>query len=148
MTLSATPRAIQILVVEDNPGDVRLLKEMFKELTSGHCVHVVEDGQDAIAYLERTGQHGDAPRPDVIFLDLNLPRKSGHEVLAHLKADANLRRIPVVVLTTSQSEQDILTSYDLNANCHVTKPGDLEGFMTALRATQNFWLTVASLPTE
>jgi CheY-like chemotaxis protein len=141
-------RAIHILLVEDNPGDARLVEEAFRQAAT-HCrlSHVV-NGVEAIDFLRRTGPHAQATRPDLILLDLNLPRKDGREVLAEIKADVTLRRIPVVVLTTSQAQDDILRAYDLNANCYVTKPGDFDEFMRTIRCLDEFWRTVARLPAE
>ena len=137
---------ISILLVEDNPGDVRLTQEVFKEAKMGNRLHVVYDGEEALSFLKRTGKHGSAPRPDLVLLDLNLPKRNGLEVLAEIKADENLRRIPVVMLTMSKNEQDILKSYDLHANCFITKPVDLDQFLSVVRAIEDFWLTVVKLP--
>ena len=141
-------RAFLILLVEDNPGDARLTLEALKESSAHNRLHHVADGVEAIDFLRRRGPHAAAPRPDLILLDLNLPRKSGREVLAEIKADAILRRIPVVVLTTSQSEEDVMTVYNLNANCYVTKPADLEDYLKTIRCLEEFWLRVARLPAE
>ena len=138
---------IEILMVEDSPGDVRLTKEALKEAKVLNHISVVEDGVAAMAFLRREGEHAEAPRPDLILLDLNLPRKDGREVLAEIKADPVLTLIPVVVLTTSQAEQDILKSYQLHANCYVTKPVDLDQFISVIKSVETFWLTVARLPT-
>jgi CheY-like chemotaxis protein len=137
---------VQILLVEDNPGDVRLTRETFKESKILTHLNVVHDGEAALDFLHRSGPYAAAPRPDLILLDLNLPRLGGREVLASIKADEQLRRIPVVVLTSSQAEQDIAASYDLNANCYVTKPVDLDQFMRVVRSIEDFWLTVVKLP--
>ena len=137
---------IEILLVEDNPGDVRLTQEAFKDGKLSNRLHVVGDGVEAIAYLRRTGQYASAPRPDIILLDLNLPKKDGREVLATIKNDEELRRTPVVVLTTSKSEQDILKVYDLHANCYITKPIDLDEFMAVVRTIEDFWLSIVKLP--
>jgi CheY-like chemotaxis protein len=139
---------MDILLVEDNPGDARLAKEAFQETESGNALHWVNDGVEAIHFLRRQGRHAGAPRPDLILLDLNLPRKDGREVLAEIKSDADLRRIPVVVLTTSQSHDDIQRAYALNANCYVTKPVVLEEFIRVARTIQEFWLDVVQLPTR
>jgi two-component system, chemotaxis family, response regulator Rcp1 len=141
------PSPIDILLVEDNPGDVRLTVEALKEGKVRNRLSVVEDGVEALAFLRQEGKYADAPRPDVILLDLNLPRKDGRVVLAEIKADEGLRRIPVVVLTTSSSEQDILRSYDLHANCYITKPVDLEQFIEVVKGIEDFWLTIVKLPT-
>ena len=141
-------RAIHILLVEDNPGDARLIIEALKETqTRSRLSHVV-NGVEAIEFLRRAGDHARAGRPDLILLDLNLPRKDGREVLAEIKADAILRRIPVIILTTSEAEDDIHRAYDLNANCYVTKPVEFDQFNRVIRCLDEFWLTVAKLPTE
>ena len=139
-------RAIDILLVEDNPGDVRLTIEALKDGKVRNRLSVAGDGVEALAFLRREGKHADAPRPDVIMLDLNLPKKDGREVLAEIKEDESLRRIPVVVLTTSSSEQDILKTYNLHANCYITKPVDLEQFIQVVRGIEDFWLTIVKLP--
>ena len=139
-------RPIEILLVEDNPGDVRLTVEALKDGKVSNRLHVARDGVEALAFLRQEGSHAGAPRPDVILLDLNLPKKDGREVLEEIKADERLRRIPVVVLTTSSSEQDILRTYDLHANCYITKPVDLEQFIEVVKGIEDFWLTVVKLP--
>ena len=139
-------RPIDILLVEDNPGDVRLTQEALKEAKLGNELHVVEDGVEAMAFLRRQGAYRNAVRPDLILLDLNLPLKNGREVLAEIKDDPKLRRIPVVVLTTSQSEADIVKAYDLHANCYITKPVDLNQFLIVVRAIEDFWMTIVKLP--
>lgn len=139
-------KPIEILLVEDNPGDVRLTQEAFKEGKVRNNLNVVSDGVEALAFLRREDKYADASRPDVILLDLNLPKKDGREVLAEIKDDPDLRRIPVVVLTTSLAEQDILKSYDLHANCYITKPVDLERFITVVKSIETFWLSVVKLP--
>jgi CheY-like chemotaxis protein len=141
-------RPIEILLVEDNPGDVRLTRELLKECQVRNTMASVGNGVEAVAYLRRLGTYGAAVRPDLILLDLNLPQKNGQEVLAEIKADSALRRIPVVVLTTSKSDDDIARSYDLHANCYVTKPVGLEQFTGVVRAIEQFWLTIAKLPPE
>lgn len=141
-----TLQPIDILLVEDNPGDVRLTQEALKEGRVANSLAVVEDGVEALAYLRNQGDYRDATRPDLILLDLNLPRKDGREVLAEIKADAELRRIPVVILTTSTAEQDILKTYDLHANCYITKPVDLDQFIHVVQTIESFWLTVVKLP--
>ena len=138
--------AIEILLVEDSPGDVRLTKEALKEGKVHNNLSVVVDGEQAMAFLQRRDQFANAPRPDLILLDLNLPKKDGREVLAEVKADAKLRSIPVVILTTSKAEEDVLRSYQLNANCYVTKPVDLEQFIRVVKAIEDFWLVIAKLP--
>jgi two-component system, chemotaxis family, response regulator Rcp1 len=137
---------IDILLVEDNPGDVRLTREALKEGKVLNTLSVAGDGVEALAFLRRGGKYADAPRPDLILLDLNLPKKDGREVLAEIKTDDNLKRIPVVVLTTSQAEQDIIKSYNLYANCYITKPVDLDQFITVLQSIEDFWLTIVKLP--
>jgi chemotaxis family two-component system response regulator Rcp1 len=139
---------IDILLVEDNPGDVRLTQEALTDGKVYHNLHVVEDGVEAMAFLRREGEYADAPRPDLILLDLNLPRKDGREVLEEIKADEGLRRIPVVILTTSEADQDILQTYDNHANCFITKPVDLEQFISVVKYVEGFWLTIVKLPPE
>ena len=139
---------IDILLVEDNPGDVRLTQEALKEAKVGNQLHVVEDGVEAMAFLRHEGKYADSPHPDLILLDLNLPKKDGREVLAEIKQDPKLMRIPVVVLTTSRAEEDILRSYNLHANCYVTKPVDLDQFITIVKSIEDFWLTIVKLPSE
>lgn len=137
---------IEVLLVEDNAGDIRLAQEALREGRVCNRLSIVRDGVEALAFLRREGTYGDAPRPDIILLDLNLPKKSGFEVLAEVKADPDLRRIPIVVLTTSEAEQDIIRSYDLHANCYITKPVDFEQVITAMREVNGFWLGVVRLP--
>lgn len=139
-------RSIEILLVDDNPGDVRLTLEAMRETKMNNRIHVVEDGVEAMDFLRRQRRFGDAPRPGLILLDLNLPRKDGREVLAEVKADPALKRIPVVVLTTSGSEEDVLRAYDLQANCYVTKPVDLAQFMKIVARIDEFWVKVVTLP--
>jgi CheY-like chemotaxis protein len=141
-------RAINILLVEDNPGDARLTIEAFRDAKVLNDLRVVADGVEAMAFLHREGKHADALRPDLILLDLNLPRKDGREVLEEIKRDADLRRIPVVILTTSQAEKDILTSYDLHANCYIRKPVDLDEFIAVVRGVESFWLSLVKLPLQ
>ncbi|HEU4340293.1 MAG TPA: response regulator [Candidatus Binatia bacterium] len=144
-----TPDAsIQVLLVEDNPGDVRLTMEALKEGKLLNQVAVVGDGVEALSFLRREGKYLRAPQPDLILLDLNLPKKDGREVLAEIKTDPTLRRIPVVVLTTSSAEEDILKTYDLHANCYITKPVDLEQFMRVVKSIEQFWVSVVRLPSE
>ena len=140
------PRPADILLVEDNEGDVRLLQEAFKDGKLMATIHVVRDGMDAVAFLWRTGCYADAPRPDLILLDLNLPKKDGRQVLAEVKASPQLKSIPVIVLTTSSAEEDILKSYRAYANGYLTKPVDLGQFMDVVRSLGNFWLTRVKLP--
>lgn len=137
--------AIEVLLVEDNPGDVRLTREALKDAKVRNNLSVVADGVEAMEYLRREGVHGQATRPDLILLDLNLPRKGGREVLAEIKEDAGLKHIPVVILTTSQAEQDILASYRLRANAFVTKPVDLEQFLKVVKSIEEFWLEIVKL---
>lgn len=137
---------IEILLVEDNPADVRLTTEALKEEKIYNNLHVATDGVEAIAFLRREGKYAKAVRPDLILLDLNLPKKDGREVLKEIKNDDSLKIIPVVVLTVSRSEEDILRSYNLNANCYITKPVDLDQFMKVIRTIQEFWLTIVKLP--
>jgi len=137
---------VEILLVEDNPGDVRLTQEALRDAKVWNHMSVAMDGIEALEFLRRQGQHAGAPRPDLILLDLNLPRKDGREVLEETKADPDLRSIPVVVLTTSQAEQDICRAYHLHANCYITKPVDLDQFITVVRSIEEFWLTVVKLP--
>ncbi len=139
-------QAIEILLVEDNPGDVRLIIEAMIEAKLDNRFHVVEDGVEAMQFLRREGRFGDAPRPDLILLDLNLPKKDGRAVLAEVKADPVLKRIPVVVLTTSRAEEDVLRAYDLHANCYITKPVDMEQFMKVVAQIDEFWIRVVTLP--
>ena len=137
---------IEILLVEDNPADVRLTMEALKTWTRESRVQVVSDGDEALRYLRRQGTFSEASRPDLLLLDLNLPRMDGRELLAEIKSDADLKRIPVVVLTTSNAEQDILKTYDLHANCYVIKPVDLEDFIGAIHSIETFWGTIVTLP--
>jgi CheY-like chemotaxis protein len=137
---------IQILLVEDDPGDVLITREAFAENKVRNHLSVVSDGEAAMAYLRREGEFASAPRPDLILLDLNLPRKAGHEVLAEVKSDTELQRIPVVILTTSDAEEDILRSYNLHANAYVTKPVDFDRFLDVVRQIDEFFVTVVKLP--
>ena len=137
---------VEILLVEDNPGDIRLIVEVLKEGKINNNLSVVEDGEEALAYLRREGSYRDAIVPDIILLDLNLPKINGTEVLAEIKKDPLLKYIPVIILTTSEAEQDILRAYDLHANCYITKPVNLEQFLTVVRSIENFWLTLVKLP--
>ena len=137
---------IEILLVEDNPGDSRLAKEALKESKLKNNLYVAEDGVEAMNFLYKTGKYSKMPRPDLVILDLNLPKKDGREVLAEIKNDDNLKRIPVVILTISKAEEDILKTYNLHANCYVTKPLDLDQFMKVVRSIEDFWLTIVKLP--
>ncbi|MBN1427449.1 MAG: response regulator [Anaerolineae bacterium] len=137
---------VSILLVEDNPGDVRLTAEALKEAHVNNKLYVVDDGVKAMSFLRHEGDYTDALRPDVVLLDLNLPKKDGRQVLAEIKSDEELRRIPVVVLTTSEAEQDILMTYNLHANCYISKPVDLDQFIRVVQAIEDFWLCVVKLP--
>ncbi len=148
MTAEDTGVMIQILLVEDDPGDVLITREAFAENKVRNKLDVVSDGEAAMAYLRRQGDFAAAPRPDLVLLDLNLPRRDGHEVLAEIKSDPDLQRIPVVILTTSDAEEDILRSYNLHANAYVTKPVDFERFLTVVRQIDEFFVTVVRLPTR
>ena len=141
-------KPIEIFLVEDNPGDVRLTQEAFKEGKVRNNLSVVEDGLEALAFLRREGKYAGAPRPDLILLDLNLPRKDGRLVLADIKEDPKLRSIPVVILTTSKAEEDIVRTYNLHANCFITKPVDLDQFIRVVRCIEDFWLTIVKLPPD
>jgi two-component system, chemotaxis family, response regulator Rcp1 len=144
--MSLNGRPVEILLVEDNPGDVRLTIEALREGKVRNRLNVASDGVEAIAYLRREGKYADAVRPDLMLLDLNLPRKDGRQVLAEIKADDDLRTIPVVILTTSKADEDIVRSYNLHANCYVTKPVDLDQFITVVKSIEDFWLTIVTLP--
>jgi chemotaxis family two-component system response regulator Rcp1 len=140
-------RQLNVLLVEDNPGDVRLMREALRNGDSQEKkLDAVEDGEEALAYLHRRFPYTDAPKPDLIFLDLNLPKKDGREVLHEIKQDEELRRIPVIVLTTSEAEKDISRVYELHANCYIKKPTDLDEYMEVIRACEDFWLHVVRLP--
>ena len=143
-----TPRAIEILLVEDSPGDVTLTIEALRDAKVANNLHVARDGEEALRFLRQEGEFADKPRPDLILLDLNMPRKDGREVLADLKIDPDLKRIPVVVLTTSQSEDDVAAVYNLSANCYVAKPVDLDQFLGVVRAIDDFWLSLVKLPSD
>ena len=139
---------IEILLAEDNPGDVKLTQKAFEEGNMLNNLHVVTDGVEAMAYLRQEGEYEDVARPDLFLLDLNMPRMDGQEVLAEMDEDPDLGRIPVVVLTSSESEEDIVQSYDLNANAYLTKPVDFDGFMDVIERIEEFWLTVVKMPPE
>ena len=141
-------KAIEILLIEDNAGDARLAMEALREAKVHNNLTWLADGSEALAFLRREGKHSGAPRPDLILLDLNLPRMDGRQVLAEIKADPALKRIPVVILTTSQAEEDILRAYNLNANCYISKPVDLDQFIKVVRSIEDFWLTIVKLPPE
>jgi CheY-like chemotaxis protein len=146
MNLIDNKAAIELLLVEDDPGDVLMTREALSEAKVLHHLHVVDNGESAMAFLGQHGEYADAPRPDLIFLDLNLPRLDGREVLGLIKADPVLRSIPVVILTTSNAEEDVLKSYNLHANAYVTKPVDFNAFTNVVRQVDDFFLTVARLP--
>jgi chemotaxis family two-component system response regulator Rcp1 len=141
-------RPVEVLLVEDSPGDVRLTREAFKDAKVHLNLHVAPDGAEAMAFLRRDGEYAHVPRPDLILLDLNLPKKDGRTILAEIKEDPKLKSIPVVILTTSGSEEDILRSYQLHANCYITKPVDLDGFLKVVKSIDNFWLSVVNLPRQ
>ena len=148
MTDTHCGRLVEILLVEDNPGDVRLTQEVFKEAKILNHLNVVGDGVDAMAFLRREGGFADVVRPDIVLLDLNLPRKSGRDVLEEIKGDPALRNIPIVVLTTSRAEQDVLNAYEHHANCYITKPVGLEQFIDIVRSISQFWLSIVELPAK
>jgi CheY-like chemotaxis protein len=148
MSDAAFGRPVEILLVEDNPIDVRMTRESLKDSKVLNHMSVVDNGVEAMAFLRREGKYVKATRPDLILLDLNLPKKDGREVLAEIKADERLRRIPVVVLTTSSAEQDILKTYDLHANCYITKPVNMDQFNAVVKAIEEFWFTIVKLPPE
>jgi CheY-like chemotaxis protein len=148
MNMGTTIRPVEILLVEDSPSDADLTEEALSDGKVLNHLHWVEDGVEALAFLRRQGKYTKAPRPDLILLDLNLPKKDGREVLAQIKADPSLKRIPVVILSTSAAERDILKTYELNANCYVTKPIDLEQFISVVKLIEEFWLALVKLPSE
>ena len=139
-------RPIEILLVEDTPLDAELTMDVLKEGRVNNRVHWVEDGEEAMSFLRRQGKHAAAPRPDLVLLDLRLPRMSGHEVLLEIKEHPNLKRIPVVIMTTSDDGEDVLAAYDRHANCYITKPLDMDKFMEAIRSIEDFWMTIVHLP--
>ena len=146
ITFRMQGRPVEILLVEDNPADVHLTVEALRDARVHNNLHVASDGEEALAFLRRRNGYGEAPRPDLVLLDLNLPRKSGREVLVEIKADPDLRRIPVIILSTSASDDDVASAYDLAANCYVTKPVDLDEFLHVVRAIDSFWLSTVKLP--
>lgn len=148
MTPNHIGRPIEILLVEDSPGDVRLTQEVLRGGKVRNHLNVVSDGVEALMFLRQESHYCDAPRPDLILLDLNLPKQDGREVLAAIKGDDQLRRIPVVILTTSQAEEDIVRAYNLHANCYITKPIDLDQFIQVIQSIEDFWLTIVKLPLE
>jgi len=139
---------VEILLAEDNPGDAKLTRKALEQGNIINNLHVVTDGVEALEYLRREGEYADKPRPDLMLLDLNMPRKDGREVLEETKTDADLRRIPVVVMTSSEAEEDIVQSYDLHANAYLTKPIDFDGFLDVVRSIEEFWLSVVKMPPE
>jgi CheY-like chemotaxis protein len=141
-------KPVEILLVEDNKGDVGLIEEVFEEAKIRNNLHVAEDGEEALLYLHGEGKFSGSPRPDIILLDLNLPKKGGREVLREIKEDENLHNIPVIVLTTSDAEKDIIGAYDLHANAYITKPLDFDQFIKVVGSIENFWLDIVKLPTE
>ena len=141
-------RPVEILLVEDNPGDVRLAEEALRDAKMSNNLNVVSDGVEALAYLRREGGHANAPRPDLVLLDLNLPKKDGREVLGEVKLDPDLRTIPIVVLTTSDADADVVRSYQLHANAYVRKPVDFDAFIEVVRSIEDFWFSVVKLPPE
>ena len=146
MNISKNGKVAEILLVEDNPGDVRLTLEAFKEGKMINNLSVVRNGVEAMAFLRGEGEYANVPQPDIILLDLNMPKMDGREVLAEIKKDDTLRHIPVIVLTTSEAEQDIIKSYDMHANCYITKPVDLDQFNTVIKSIKDFWLGIVKLP--
>jgi CheY-like chemotaxis protein len=148
MPLEPPYRPIEILLIEDSPSDVLMAKAALESAKLLFGLHVVEDGEQALAFLHHEGPYANAPRPALILLDLNLPRKDGREVLTEIKADDRLKRIPVVVLTTAKAEEDILKAYGLHANCYITKPIDFGGFVEVVQAVEHFWFSVVTLPSE
>ncbi|MCU7497392.1 MAG: response regulator [Ignavibacteria bacterium] len=148
MNTQTLERPMEILLVEDNNGDILLIQEALEEGKLNSNLSVAKNGMEAVEFLHRRGIYSDAPTPDLILLDMNLPKKNGKEVLAEIKSDEDLKVIPVVILTSSQAEQDILTSYKLNANCYITKPVDFEKFINVISSIENFWFSVVKLPTQ
>ena len=148
MTVAEDIRTFEILLVEDNPGDSRLVIEAFRDSETFNNLHTVDDGEEAMSFLHQEGKYADAPRPDLILLDLNLPKKDGREVLAEIKGDSELRRIPVVIMTMSSAEEDILYTYNLHVNSYITKPVDLDNFMNMFKSVEEFWLKVVKLPSR
>jgi len=146
MKFSKKIRPVEILLVEDNPGDIRLTKEAMKEAKIINNLNVVEDGVEALAFLRKKEKFKDVNRPDIILLDLNLPKKNGREVLAEIKQDINLKQIPVVILTVSKAEEDVIRSYELHANCFITKPVDMDQFIKVVKSLENFWFSIVKLP--
>ena len=148
MSAQGRSRPIEVLLVEDNPGDVRLTREALKDGKVSNNLSVMQDGVEALRFLRREGPYADAPRPDVVLLDLNLPKKDGRQVLQEMKQDRSLRTIPVVVLTSSDAERDIVGAYELQASCFITKPVDLDQFITVVKSIEDFWFSIVKLPPE
>ena len=148
MNADHTPESVEILLVEDSPGDARLAREGLKQCKTHNTLNVVDDGVKAMAFLNRQGEYAAAPRPDLILLDLNLPRKDGRQVLREIKEDARFKAIPVVILTTSKADEDINKTYSLHANCYVTKPLELKQFLDVMRSIEDFWFTTVRLPAK
>lgn len=146
--MNTNPKLIDILVVEDNPGDARLITEVLKSNEIHNSLNIVKDGVEAMDFLNQNGKFAAMPRPDLIFLDLNLPKKDGREVLTEIKSDDRLKQIPVVVMTMSQAEEDIVKSYSLHANCYITKPIDLDQFVKVVESIENFWFSLVKLPSK
>ena len=146
MNSRSNVKDVEILLVEDNPGDVRLTMEALKDCKMRNTLYVVEDGEEALSFLSKEGKYSSAPHPDLILLDLNLPKKNGKEVLFEIKKNPKLKRIPVVILTTSKAEEDIVKTYDLHANCYITKPVDFDQFISVVRKIEDFWFTIVKLP--
>ena len=148
MSAAARARPVEVLLVEDNPGDVRLTREALKDGKVSNNLSLAQDGVEALRFLRREGPYAEAPRPDVVLLDLNLPKKDGRQVLQEMKQDPALRTIPVVILTSSDAERDIAGAYELQANCYITKPVDLDQFITVVKSFEDFWFTIVKLPPE
>ncbi|MBC8505087.1 MAG: response regulator [Anaerolineales bacterium] len=148
MSTNILGRAVEILLVEDNPGDIRLTREALKEGKVSNNLYIAKDGVEGLEFLRREGEHANAIRPDLVLLDLNLPRMDGRELLEIIKADDDLKRIPVVILTTSKSEEDVLETYNLHANCYITKPVDLDQFLKVVKTIEDFWMTIVKLPSN
>lgn len=146
MNIPSNAKDVEILLVEDNPGDVRLTREALKDWKMRNTLHVVEDGEEALSFLYKKGKYTNAPQPDLILLDLNLPKKDGGEVLSEIKENPSLKRIPVVILTTSEAEEDILKTYDLHANCYINKPVDFDQFISVVQKIEDFWFAIVRLP--
>ncbi len=148
MRTQIATKSVEILIVEDSKGDIGLIEEVFEDAKIGNILHIVEDGEEAIAFLRGEGQFSGSPRPDIILLDLNLPKKDGREVLEEVKSDDELKNIPVVVLTTSKAEEDVLRSYNLHANAYIAKPVDFDQFIRVIKSIENFWLEIVKLPSR